>query len=130
LYELDVRTIEPFAEYIHIDQYLYPPLFEILHELFSSRSRCLAVYRHGIHSMLAVVRSDVSGMSDADGIDDTFLSVGIMPDTLVQPFDSRPFVEYGIHLLDLEVAVPTSLTQAVNQLLVVAVRFDGSIVEN
>ena len=80
--------------------------------------------------MLAVVRSDVSGMSDADGIDDTFLSVGIMPDTLVQPFDSRPFVEYGIHLLDLEVAVPTSLTQAVNQLLVVAVRFDGSIVEN
>ena len=69
-------------------------------------------------------------MSDTDGIDDAFLSVGIMPDTLVQFFDGRPFVEYGVHFLDLEVSVPTSLTQVVNQLLVVAVRFDGGIVED
>ena len=127
--ELHVGTVEPLAEHVHVYKHLYLALLKVLNETFPFVGGRPAVNGDGVYPVFLVIRGYVTCVADAYGVNDAFLSVGILPHAFIQSFDCRPAVEHGVHLLYLIVAVCSALLQSVYQPLVIAVRTNRDIIK-
>ena len=115
LNEFDVWTVEAFAEYVDIHQHPYPPGLEILHQPATFRSRRPAVDGGRAQTSIIIIGGNVSGVADADGIDNAFPSAGKLRHAPVQPPDCHVAVQHAVHLRHLIVTIGPALLQTVNQ---------------
>ena len=129
LNEFNIWAIKTFAEHVHVHQHLNLAQPEVLHHLLAQLGRCLAVNGNGIHPFIIVVCGNVPCVADADCVDDAFLTMSILPDAFIKPFNARLFIEYRVHFLHLEIPVSTPFLQTVYQLLVFTVRTYGHIIK-
>ena len=110
LHELHIGTVKTLGKDIHIDQHPGSSLLESLHQFPPLRSRSLAVDSYGLHPVRTVAGGYLPGMSYTDSIHNSFFSVGILLDTLIQPPDADLAVQHLIHFLHLIISVrPTFL---------------------
>ena len=111
--KLHVRAVKALAEYVHIDKNLYLALPEVFDKPFPFVCGCLAVNGDGVHPVLIVISGDIPCVTDAYSVHDAFLAIGILPYALIQPFDTWPPIQHGVHLLHLKITVRSPSFQPV-----------------